>query len=189
MPTSWNTVIFKFRLIFATDVRRIVSGEMPSIRCFGEAHWSVATKETQINGLPQNTIWNAFPYTILCSSVAKIKRNLKMTVFQEMGIESKLLNQIARYWKSAIPFFLGHPVQWDGYDFQILIHSDVVSHFWQCTGWHIGTLCIYHDHQFYWKISCFILFPSQDGDTLGTFRGLILRSQLIVLLKEKVRWD
>ena len=33
----------------------------PSIRCFGEAHWSVATKETRINGLPQITIWKAFP--------------------------------------------------------------------------------------------------------------------------------
>ena len=52
MPTSWTTVIFKFRLVFATDERRIVSGKA-SIRCFGEAHWSVATKETRINGLPQ----------------------------------------------------------------------------------------------------------------------------------------
>ena len=31
-----------------------------------------------------------FPDTILRSSVAKIKQNLKMTVFQEMGIESKI---------------------------------------------------------------------------------------------------
>ena len=35
----------------------------------------------------------ACPDIILRSSVAKIKRNLKMTVFQEMGIKSKLLNQ------------------------------------------------------------------------------------------------
>ena len=27
MPTSWNTFIFKFRLIFATDERRIMSGK------------------------------------------------------------------------------------------------------------------------------------------------------------------
>ena len=39
-------------------------------------------------------IWKAFPFTILRSSVAKINRNLKITVFQEMGIESTLLNQI-----------------------------------------------------------------------------------------------
>ena len=51
-------------------------------------------KETRINGLPQNTIWKVFPDTTLRSSVAKFKRNLKMTVFQEMGIESKLLNQM-----------------------------------------------------------------------------------------------
>ena len=49
---------------------------------------------TRINGLPQNTIGKTFPDTILRSSVAKIKQNLKMTVFQEMGIKSKLLNQI-----------------------------------------------------------------------------------------------
>ena len=77
---------------------RLMSEELcrdkASIRCFGEAHWSVAAKETQINGLPQNTVWKAFPFTILRSLVAKIKRNLKMTVFQEMGIDSKLLNQI-----------------------------------------------------------------------------------------------
>ena len=35
-----------------------------SIRCFGEAHWPGATKETRINGLPQNTVWKAFPLTI-----------------------------------------------------------------------------------------------------------------------------
>ena len=36
----------------------------------------------------------AIPDIILRSSVAKIERNLKMIVFQEMGIESKLPNQI-----------------------------------------------------------------------------------------------
>ena len=41
-----------------------------------------------------NTLWKPLPATILRSSVAKIKRNLKMTVFQEVGIDSKLLNQI-----------------------------------------------------------------------------------------------
>ena len=39
-------------------------------------------------------LMETFPDTILRSSVAKIKRNLKMTVFQEVGIDSKLLNQI-----------------------------------------------------------------------------------------------
>ena len=43
---------------------------------------------------PKHLKWKAFPDAILHSSVTKIKRNLKMTVFQEMGIESKLLNQI-----------------------------------------------------------------------------------------------
>ena len=38
--------------------------------------------------------WKAIPDIILRSSVAKIQLNLKMTVFQEMGKESKLPNQI-----------------------------------------------------------------------------------------------
>ena len=29
-------------------------------KVFGEAHCSVATKETRINGLPENTIWKAY---------------------------------------------------------------------------------------------------------------------------------
>ena len=55
MPTSCNTVIFKFRLTFATDEEELCR-EKSSIPRFGEGHWSVATKETLINGLPQNTI-------------------------------------------------------------------------------------------------------------------------------------
>ena len=39
-------------------------------------------------------LWKVCPVTILRSSVAKIQRNLKMTVFQEMVIESKVLNKI-----------------------------------------------------------------------------------------------
>ena len=42
---------------------------------------------TRINGLSQYTVWKVCPATILRSSVAKIQRNLKMTVFPEMGIE------------------------------------------------------------------------------------------------------
>ena len=95
MPISWNTVIFKFRLIFATDDRRIVKGKAFHT-VFVEAHWSVFLLLPRINGLPQNTLWKPCSDTILRSSVAKIKQNLKMTVFQEVGIDSKLLDQI--YW-------------------------------------------------------------------------------------------
>ena len=60
MPISWNTVIFNFRLIFATDERRILLWrEEPSIRCFVEAHWSVFLLLPRINGLPQNTFMEA----------------------------------------------------------------------------------------------------------------------------------
>ena len=38
--------------------------------------------------------WKAIPDIILRSSVANVERNSKMTVFPEMGIESKLPNQI-----------------------------------------------------------------------------------------------
>ena len=68
--------------------------EWPFMWCFGEAHWSVSTKETWFNGIPQNIEWKAIPDIILHSAVANIERNLKMTVFHEMGIESKLSNQI-----------------------------------------------------------------------------------------------
>ena len=59
-------------------------------------HTNIGTKETRHNGLPQNTIWKVCPDTILRLSVAKIQRNLKITVFQEVGIhvDSKLPNQI-----------------------------------------------------------------------------------------------
>ena len=45
-------------------------------------------------GFHKTPLWKVFPYTIPRSSVAKIKGNVKMTAFQEMSIESKLLNQI-----------------------------------------------------------------------------------------------
>ena len=51
-------------------------------------------KRSTVQWASTKHIWKAFPYTILRSSVAKIKRNLEITVFQEIGIESKLLNKI-----------------------------------------------------------------------------------------------
>ena len=65
-----------------------------SIRCPVEAHCSVFLLLPRINGLPQNTVWKVCPATNLRSPVAKIQRNLKITVFQEMVIEWILLNQI-----------------------------------------------------------------------------------------------
>ena len=82
-----------FAWFFATDERRIVSREKPSIWCFVEAHWSVFLLLPRINGLPKTPYGRLFPI-ILHSSVAKIKRNLKMIVFLEVGIDSKLLKQI-----------------------------------------------------------------------------------------------
>ena len=49
-------------------------------------------------GFPKTPRERLFPDIILRSSIAKIKRNLKMTVFQEIVIESKLLNQIQWSW-------------------------------------------------------------------------------------------
>ena len=51
---------------------------------------------------PQITIWKAFPGAIIRSSVAKIKQNLKITVFQVMGIKSKSLNQIQWSWYHSL---------------------------------------------------------------------------------------
>ena len=85
MPTSWNTVIFKFRLIFAISERRIVSG-----KAFHKVFWG----SPLIRGNKRNT--DQWASTEHNSSLIGRKNqvNLKMTVFQEMGIESKLLNQI-----------------------------------------------------------------------------------------------
>ena len=61
---------------------------------FCGSHLIHATKETRINGPPQYIIWKVCPDTILRSSVAKIQRNLKMAVYEEVCIDSKLPKQI-----------------------------------------------------------------------------------------------
>ena len=76
---------------FLRPMREELCRDKPSICCFVEAHWSVATKETQINGLPQDIVWKVCPNTFLRSSVAKIQRNLKMnqnypTKFNDLDI-------------------------------------------------------------------------------------------------------
>ena len=38
--------------------------EWPFTWCFVEAHWSMSTKETRFNGIPQNTIWKVIPNII-----------------------------------------------------------------------------------------------------------------------------
>ena len=50
---------FQFRLIFATDERRIMLG-MAFHCCFGEAHWSVSTKETRFNRILQSIIMKGY---------------------------------------------------------------------------------------------------------------------------------
>ena len=59
-----QSCIFKFRLIFATDERRIMLGMAVglSLLCFGEAHWSVSTKETQFNRIPQSIIMKGYSW-------------------------------------------------------------------------------------------------------------------------------
>ena len=79
---------------FLGPIREEFCRDKQSIRHPVEAHCSVFLLLPRINGLPQNTVWKVCPATILRSPVAKIQRNLKMTLFQEMVIESKLLNQI-----------------------------------------------------------------------------------------------
>ena len=102
MHISWNTVAW-----FLRPMSEELCREKPSIWCFMEAHWSVFLLLPQINRLHQNVLWKAFPDTILRSSVAKIKRNLKMTVFQEVGIDSKLLNLSTKFNDLGIILFCG----------------------------------------------------------------------------------
>ena len=76
MPISWNTVIFKFRSIFATNERRVMSGIAFHCNALGESCWTVFLLLTRNNGLPKTQQWKPIPNIILRSSVAKIKRNL-----------------------------------------------------------------------------------------------------------------
>ena len=48
-------------------------------------------EETRNNGLPQDDVWIVCPDKILRSLVPKIQRILKMTVFQEVCIDSTIL--------------------------------------------------------------------------------------------------
>ena len=88
MTISWNTVIFKFRLMFATGERRIVAGQTLHMVFCGSP---------LIRGNKRNTEqllnWIVCPDKILRSSVPKIQRNVKMTVFQEVCIDSELITQ------------------------------------------------------------------------------------------------
>ena len=86
------TVIFKFRLIFATDERRIMLGMAFHCCVLGKPIDPCQQKKHGSTGFPQSIIMKGYSRhkIILRSSIAKIERNLKMTVFQEMGIESKL---------------------------------------------------------------------------------------------------
>ena len=65
--------------------------------CRDKWYWSVATKETRINGLPQNTVWKALPFTI--SSVKKYDifssqgtENLPFRFFWTPGIHKWIIN-------------------------------------------------------------------------------------------------
>ena len=93
MTISWNTIIFKFRWIFGTDERIILSRQTIHSSSYGSPcmHCSVFLLLPRINGPPQKHYMElkVCPTTIHRWSVAKILRNLKITVFQEMVIESK----------------------------------------------------------------------------------------------------
>ena len=101
-----------FASFFATDECRIVSGKAfhgvlvkpidPNDATYARFPFKTFHLFTRVNGLPQNTVWKAIPNTILRSSVAKNQANFKMTVFEEMGIESKSLNQIQRSWYHSL---------------------------------------------------------------------------------------
>ena len=97
MPISWNTYIshFQISLDFCGRWAKNCVGislpygvlRKPIDPCFYCCHGSM--------GFPKTPYRRLFPTKFFERSlVAKIKRNLKMTIFQELGIDSKLLNQI-----------------------------------------------------------------------------------------------
>ena len=70
MTISWNTSFSNF-VGFLHPVSEEFWRDKPSIRCFVEARWSVATKETRNNGFPQDNVWIVCPDKLLRSSVPK----------------------------------------------------------------------------------------------------------------------
>ena len=80
MPISWYTVIFKFRSIFATDERIIMSGIAFHYNALGNSVEPCFFCWHGSMGFPKTQQWKAIPNIILRPSVTKIKQNLKMTV-------------------------------------------------------------------------------------------------------------
>ena len=95
--------------------------EKPSIRCFGEAHWSVATKETGINGLPQNTFGCVYHHT---SGVELRFPN----VFQDVVIVELCI----KYWTSLTYIKMS---------FRVILQMINAKLFWLGG---IDTCCVYH---------------------------------------------
>ena len=89
-----------FAWFFATNELRLCR-EWLSIRPFP---LTLCLLLTRINGLPQKHHMDGLSLynSTLIRSVVKIKRSLNMTVFQEMGIKSRLLNQIKWSWHHSL---------------------------------------------------------------------------------------
>ena len=84
MVISQNMVIFNFLFILVTFQSGIMAFRT-SIHCCPETHWSVQTKQRE-------NLWTAIP------AVNSSHRFNKITVFQEMVVESILPNQIKWSW-------------------------------------------------------------------------------------------
>ena len=88
MIISWNTVIFKFRSDFLGRMSKEFCRDRQSICRPVEANCSVFLLLPRINGLSTKTPYGrSVPPQFTDWCVAKIQRNLKMTVFQEWSID------------------------------------------------------------------------------------------------------
>ena len=109
MPISWNTVIFKFRSIFATDERRIMSGIAFHYNALGESHWTVFLLLTRINGLPQNTTMKGHsqhnPSLIGCINQAKFENDCVLTNGHRIKITQSNLMILVSFSSAGVAWF------------------------------------------------------------------------------------
>ena len=135
MPISWNTVIFKFRLIFVTDEWRFVKGQAfhtvfcgsPLIRVSFVAMDQWASPKHLLEALSRHNSSlisrkNQAKFENDC--ISRSGHRFKITQPNSMILvsfssgenalsnDAKYITRFARkvYWKTAVPLFMGHPV-------------------------------------------------------------------------------
>ena len=95
-------VILEFRSTFATNEQRIVSGMAFNCYVAGKPIDPIHVNKTRFNRISGDITIKGIHDINVRSSGAKVKQISQMTVFQEMGVESNLPNQIFWAWYHSL---------------------------------------------------------------------------------------